>query len=486
MTEPKDKQDESKEAKEASRGEESGSALARYFKDFGVLRETRGEYWGIQAITFLDMMMFFAIGTIAVIMFTDDFGINDISAGYLYTYYSMGYTLMLATFAGAVTDWLGIRKSMIVINIGYMITRAGVLAAALMPGLAWRKTLLKVSFVAMSPFVATVQTVMQAGNKRFTTARSRGAGFNLWYVALNIGAAVAGVMIDLMRQVFEVDNAHIFSAGVVSAFLCLLITLTVIRNEEQLVGPDEIDDTATADTAADTAAAGAGQPAKKKNPLTIIREVARESAFWRFMALVGALAAVRAVFLYLHILLPKYWVRVIGPDALIGTLQAINPVLVIIGLILLIPILNRYNVYNMLIYGAMVSACSVFILAYPSYGQTTYIVSIAFLLVLTVGETFWSPRLQEYTAAIAPAGQEGTYLGFSMLPYAVAKMAASALSGHMLARYVPKGVGDQLRAGALSFWESPSALWIILGGAALIGPLIGRAFRGWFTRGARF
>ena len=79
--------------------------------------------------------------------------------------------------------------------------------------------------------------------------------------------------------------------------------------------------------------------------------------------------------------------------------------MLIIGLILLIPVLHRFNVYNMLVYGAMVSAMSLFVLAVPSYGQMTYVVSISALLVLTVGEVVWSPRLQEYTAAIAPAGQ---------------------------------------------------------------------------------
>ena len=119
----------------------------------------------------------------------------------------------------------------------------------------------------------------------------------------------------------------------------------------------------------------------------------------------------RAVFLYLHLLWPKYWLRVIGPEALIGTLQAVNPILVIVGLILLIPVLHRFNVYKMLVYGAMISALSLFVLAIPSYGNTTYLVSIAALVILTIGEVIWSPRLQEYTAAIAPEGQEGTYFG---------------------------------------------------------------------------
>jgi hypothetical protein len=39
--------------------------IVAYFKDFGVLRETGREYWGIQIVNFLDCTAYFAILTIA-------------------------------------------------------------------------------------------------------------------------------------------------------------------------------------------------------------------------------------------------------------------------------------------------------------------------------------------------------------------------------------------------------------------------------------
>ncbi|MDY0062864.1 MAG: hypothetical protein RBU45_23850 [Myxococcota bacterium] len=38
------------------------------------------------------------------------------------------------------------------------------------------------------------------------------------------------------------------------------------------------------------------------------------------------------------------------------------------------------------------------------------------VLVYSVGEACCSPRLYEYPAAIAPRGQEGSYLALSLLP----------------------------------------------------------------------
>ena len=42
-------------------------AIVAYFKDFGILRETRSEYWGIQLVNFLDCTAYFAILTIAAL-----------------------------------------------------------------------------------------------------------------------------------------------------------------------------------------------------------------------------------------------------------------------------------------------------------------------------------------------------------------------------------------------------------------------------------
>ena len=40
--------------------------------------------------------------------------------------------------------------------------------------------------------------------------------------------------------------------------------------------------------------------------------------------------------------MPKYWERTIGADANIGLLTAINPVGIVLGLIILIPIIGRH------------------------------------------------------------------------------------------------------------------------------------------------
>ncbi len=450
-----------------------------YFRGFGVLKETRKEYWGLQVVNFLDMTAYFSLYGIVIVLLSEDFGYTDIDAGYIFTAFTLATTVCL-WFGGLFTDWLGIRRTIYVSMAMMFITRGGLAWAGLDPSLPHRGLIASACIILMAPGMAMVQTMLQAANRRFTTEKSRGAGFNLWYLFMNVGAAGGGFLIDFVRKNLKLPNSYIILFGVGSALLCIIIGALVIRREEQLYGPDEEPDEEE------------DENAPKKKPWEIAWSVVSNSIFWRFMVLVIALLGVRAAFLYLHLLYPKYWLRVIGPEASIGTLQAINPVLVIIGLILLVPILNRFTVYGMLTYGAIISAISIFVMAIPSHGSSTYTITILSLLVLTVGEIIWSPRLQEYTAAIAPKGQEGTYLGISFVPWFFAKGVVSFMSGHMLARWVPEYpegeplLRDRLANGEIPFWDSPSAMFIILGFAALFGPIIALSLKRWFTKGAKW
>lgn len=466
---------------------ESESAIRKYFKEFSVLRETRREYWGIQAINFLDSTMFFTILTMAPLMLSQNFGFSDEAAGWVMTVYGSGTTICLF-FLGMVTDWLGIRRSFYVAQLGQLVTRGAVLILPYVAdptGTAANITLW-VCFALQAPFVAMVQTSFQAANKRFTTARSRSAGFNAWYIFMNVGAFAAGFVIDLIRVYMkdwmglDVPPNHFMMGFAVAACLAnLLLTVVYVRREEQLYGPDE------------KPAAAPAQSSEKKGLFAIAGDVLREKVFWRFLVLVTLLLGVRAVFLHMHLIMPKFWERVIGEGARIGALEQINPAGVIIGLFLFIPILKRFTTYGMLTWGSLISALSLFILAIPGTGNTIYITSAMALIVLTIGEVIWSPRLTEYTAAIAPEGQEGTYLGLSMVPYFAAKTAVSALSGYMLAFWVPlheegPTLIERLEGGTIPFWRTPWMMWIILGVWAISGPILALLLRGWFTKGAKW
>lgn len=462
--------------------------IVGYFKDFGVLKETRKEYWGVQIVNFLDCTAYFALLTIASVFLSEDLGLDDRSAGYTITVFTSATSLMLL-FSGMTTDWLGIRKSLNVMLGGQLILRLAMVWVGLTPSLPHRGLLAGAIFLLMAPFMAGLQTIFQAGTNRYTTRRSRSAGFNLWYLFMNIGAAAAGFSIDIVRKLLHLPNVHIFTMGVVTAVLCLIVGKLMVKSEEQLVSPDE-----------PPAAQEEEKKVARKNPLQIWREMIREPALWRLLVLIGLIVGVRAVFVYLYLLMPKYWLRTIGPDAAIGTLNAINPIGIIIGLIVFIPFANKFGVFRMLVYGAMISSVALLPMALPwtiygmEIGNAHYVMALLCMILLTVGEVIWSPKLYEYTAAIAPKGQEGTYLGLSLIPWFLAKTLVSAFSGHLLEKWSPEkvtveGVAVPLQQAMvhhqLDYWQRPEAMWLLLGAYALAGCIIAAFLEKWLTKGTR-
>jgi len=163
-----------------------------------------------------------------------------------------------------------------------------------------------------------------------------------------------------------------------------------------------------------------------------------------------------------RLLLEDAYPKSLGAGAPIGRLWSINSFLIL----LLVPIVGaltqRIPAFRMVVIGSLISAGSVFLMAMPTrwfqpladgwpghliahvwlgvQGSVSpyYVMILLFVVLLSVGESLWSPRLYEYTAAVAPKGQEASYMSLSYLPFFVAKFFAGMLSGLWLTRYCPE------------------------------------------------
>jgi hypothetical protein len=83
-----------------------------------------------------------------------------------------------------------------------------------------------------------------------------------------------------------------------------------------------------------------------------------------------------------------------------------------------------------------------------------------FIALLSVGESIYSPRLYEYAAAIAPKGQEASYMSLSYLPFFLAKLPVAMFSGVLLARFCPEtGPRDS------------ASLWLIIALTTTVAPV---------------
>lgn len=229
-----------------------------------------------------------------------------------------------------------------------------------------------------------------------------------------------------------------------------------------------------------------------------LKENFSEKAFWVYMAMLGILTFVKLTFYVFHVMFPTYATRVFGYDfpvvSLFGTL---NPAMIVF-LVPLISILSvKISSYTMLIVGTTLSALSVFICFLPDsvagmigdtwFGtwlfdywveapvgnQDPFVISLVlFIVVFTIGEAIWSPRLMQFSAEIAPRGKEGAYIALAVLPYFLGKIGATVMADILTERYF---------AASMTEFPSHEYSWLWIAIMCLISPLGMIVFRSTFT-----
>ena len=213
-----------------------------------------------------------------------------------------------------------------------------------------------------------------------------------------------------------------------------------------------------------------------------------ERPFWIYLFMLAVLVFVRLTFFIFHVAFPTYGIRYFGAGAKVGGLFGVlNPVMIVFLVPLISVLTQKIRSYNMLLIGTAMSAGAVFLCFIPDsvsimIGQTWfgelvydrwlevpfgqrdpfYIALILFIIVFTIGEAIWSPRLMQFSAEIAPRGREGSYIALAILPYFMGKALAGGMSGFLLTNYTPEG--EFAYPDHLMFWA-----WI--GGMAIISPI---------------
>ena len=213
-----------------------------------------------------------------------------------------------------------------------------------------------------------------------------------------------------------------------------------------------------------------------------------ERPFWIYLFMLAVLVFVRLTFFIFHVAFPTYGIRYFGAGAKVGGLFGVlNPVMIVFLVPLISVLTQKVRSYNMLLVGTAMSSGAVFLCFIPDsvslmLGQTWfgelvydrwlevpfgqrdpfYIALILFIIVFTIGEAIWSPRLMQFSAEIAPRGREGSYIALAILPYFMGKALAGGMSGFLLTNYTPEEAHSY--PDHLLFWA-----WI--GGMAIISPI---------------
>ena len=447
---------------------ESANPILKYFSEFKILKTVSKDFWLTNVVQFFDGMAYFSMITVFVLYLTDYCSFNDADAALWVGL----YTLFISAFVfavGSICDIIGIRRTYL---IGFIILIAGRLIMGFGPDLSPTvdsgRLAVMTGILIMSFGSAFMAPVIQTSIRRFTPLKARSTGFNIYYLLMNISAVIANVfLIEFFRKHFgAVDGGYwIINFGTLMVLLGCITTRFI--NEDNYSEPSERE---------------ANINAPLRRPLQLFMEVWKESAFRKLILFLVLTMGVRIVFTLQFLVMPKYYVRTLYDDFAIGSINAVNPAIIVSGLILLIPVLGRFSTVGLMIAGMSISAFSLVFMAIPiewyylvpgieTRSQAYLVAIVAQILVFAFGELLFSPRFSEYVARVAPKDKVASYMSLAALPMFIAKPINGIIGGLLVAYLCYDGICAKMDTGHIGFWDSPEFMWTIYLAMAVISPI---------------
>jgi MFS family permease len=469
------------------------SKFTRFFESFTVLGGAARELWLTFVIKFLIVAAYKITFVTIVRWLSSDLGMNDQAA--LGVAGAWGLTMMGATLlVGSLTDALGLRRTFF---LGVWIC---LVARAVMAFVTIKWVALVVGLFLLAIGEALGTPVLVAATRMYSNTRQRSVSFSMIYAIMNLGFLVGGYIFDWVRQSLG-EYGHwpmpILGWQLTTYrtlfFVSWLIELLVLPAVWCLREHIEVTDDGVMTLAAPPAVpkhktiwASAWDTIVQsaENTAEFFVRLVQQPGFYRLLYFLLLVAFLKLVFTQLDWVFPTWGVRELGEGAPVGHLQAINNWFIIILVPIIGALTQRFSAYRMVILGGTITALSVSIMALPPrwfqslaggwlgdwighhylglHGSVhPYYVMIAlFVILLSFGEAFYSPRVYEYAAAIAPKGREASYGALSYIPSLASKLLVATVAGTLLAKYCPK---EGERHSAM--------LWLVIALTAAIAPV---------------
>ena len=470
-----------------------GKKLAGFFGSFTVLRGAAPELWLTFAAKFL-IVAAYKVTTLTIVRWLSyDLGMNDQAALAMVAVWSTFITVG-TVLGGSLTDALGLRRTFF-LGVWICLFARIVMALVTVKWIALAAGLLP---LALGEALGT--PVLIAATRKYSSTRQRSIAFSMIYAVMNLGFLASGYIFDWVRQSFgEYGHWQLPLLGwemttyrtlFLISWIIELLTLPVLWFLRE--GAEMTDDGVKIvplerhETAPGPAWSHAWRVVRESwfGTIDFFGKLIAQPGFYRLLSFLLLVSFLKLVFMQMDYVFPTWGVRELGDGAPVGHLQAINNYFII----LLVPIIGaltqRFSAYRMVIVGGTITAASVFVMTLPPqwfqaladgwignwighyylglHGSThPYYVMIAFFVIaLSFGEAFYSPRVYEYAAAIAPKGQEASYGALSYIPFLLGKIFIGGISGTLLAKYCPK-IGER----------HSEMLWLFVALTATIAPV---------------
>src|SRR5207302_4713392 len=100
--------------------------------------------------------------------------------------------------------------------------------------------------------------------------------------------------------------------------------------------------------------------------LALFRRLIAQSGFYRLLVFFLFIGFLKAIFLQMDYVFPKFGIRELGVNAPVGKLSAINAIVIICLVPIVGALTQKFAAYRMVIVGGVICAAGVFIMALPT------------------------------------------------------------------------------------------------------------------------
>ena len=464
------------------------TGLRGFLAKFTVLKGAQRNLWLTFVIKFLIYTAYSVTNKTMVLWLSKDLGFSDQEALALVGWVWAPAMTVFILLVGSVTDAIGLRRTFF-LGVAICTIARSVMIVTTVPSLA-----LACGVLPLAVGEALGTPVLLAATRRYSTVAQRSISFSIIYMIMNIGYIAAGWIFDYVRELnlhvslfgFEPSSyQQLFMVSLAFEIVLFPVIYFIRRGAEARNNGPMIDQSSRNRGTVRGFWRGIANTVRRSatDAAHLFRRLIGQSGFYRLLVFFAFIGFLKAIFLQMDYVFPTFGIRELGLHAPVGKLSAINAIVIICLVPIVGALTQKFAAYRMVIVGGVICAAGVFIMALPtewflpatnsSIGQWLghvylglqgsihpyYIMAALYLIVFSVGEAFYSPRVYEYAAAIAPKGQEASYGSLAYLPFLVGKLLVGA-GGWLLAAYVPEH-GPR----------HPGTMWLIFALAASVAPV---------------
>ena len=446
--------------------------LRGFIAKFTVLKGAQRELWLTFLIKFLIYTAYSVTNKTMILWLSKDLGFSDQAAGALVGWVWAPAMTVFTLLAGSLTDAIGLRRTFF-LGVTICTFARSVMIGTTIPSLA-----LVCGVLPLAIGEALGTPVLLAATRVYSTTQQRSIAFSIIYAIMNVGYLVAGVVFDFIRRsdfhpsffgFAPTPHQQLFMVSL-ALEIVLFPTIYFLRSRQERQRN-------THSTMLATVHASAAEM------IDLFKRLLGQSAFFRLLVFFLLIGFLKAIFLQMDYVFPKFGDRELGLNAPVGKIAGINSIIIIFLAPVVGALTQKFSAYRMVVFGGAICAAGVFVMALPTnwfeplangaFGDWLghgylrlhgaihpyYVMSALYLTVFSVGEAFYSPRVYEYAAAIAPKGQEASYGALAYIPFLIGKVLVGT-SGWLLAMFCP-ATGPR----------RSDLMWLIFACAASVAPI---------------